>query len=203
MHLSRTWLLPFWFSFFVAREDEKSEKICGLCMFRNLLLITLERNKMPLYLVEAPPYLYVKRYLANLPAWFRDFDIFDSWIRDRRVRRATWFAKYLDVISWNGLLEHVIAPWTYPKKCHFRRCEGFSFKKSSGGKPPDPHFYSLRWQSSPPTEFWLQGKEVFNVESGKLKKSIDLSWRISRLPESNAWYYSNYHRRSIKCSLFE
>ena len=50
----------------------------------------------------------VKRYLANLRAWFRYVDIFGSWISDRGLRRAMWFAKKLVVISWNRLLKRVI-----------------------------------------------------------------------------------------------
>ena len=62
-----------------------------------------------------PPYLYVTHYLATSCAWFRYFDNFDSWIRDRGLRRATWFAKKLVVISWNGLFKNVVAPRSPPK----------------------------------------------------------------------------------------
>ena len=64
---------------------------------------------------EAPPYFYEKRYLANLCAWFRYLAIFNWWIHDRGLHRATWFAKHLIFISWNGLLKHVIAPWRRTK----------------------------------------------------------------------------------------
>ena len=85
-----------------------------IAIFYSCLHYLKEHLQMPiiffhnLHIYRGPPYLYVKRYLANLRAWFRDFDIIGSWIRDQRLLRAAWFVKNLVVISWNGLLKRVI-----------------------------------------------------------------------------------------------